>query len=127
MTNAQVYWMDWWRRHMSSAPQRGQYPGSAALAGRDSKPHVSQEMSPARAALNAVVLIMLPLRPHPIGRRWRRTPVRPLDPLPDFVRIESRHDRGKEQYECANRIHTGASLHRRQFRNLDQRNQDAEQ
>jgi hypothetical protein len=24
MTSAHVYWMDWWRRHTSSAPQRGQ-------------------------------------------------------------------------------------------------------
>ena len=59
-----MYWMEWWRRHTSSAPQRGQYPGSAASAGRDSKLQISQETSPASAAVSGTALIVLPSIEH---------------------------------------------------------------
>jgi hypothetical protein len=51
--------MEWWRRPISSAPQRGQYPGSAGSAGRDSKLHVSQDTSPAWAAVSGTAFIAL--------------------------------------------------------------------
>jgi hypothetical protein len=59
MTNAHVYWMEWWRRQESPAPQRGQYPGLPAAAGRSSKLQVSHETSPAWAAVRAAAVIAL--------------------------------------------------------------------
>jgi hypothetical protein len=57
MTNAHVYWMEWWRRHESPAPQRAQYPGAAAATGRDSRLQTSQETSPTWAAVNILISI----------------------------------------------------------------------
>src|ERR1700687_305982 len=57
--NAQVYWIALLRRHSSRVPQRGQCPGFAALTGRTSSPHASQETSPASSALSAVAVILL--------------------------------------------------------------------
>jgi hypothetical protein len=39
--------------------QRGQWPGSAESAGRDSRAQVSQETSPAWAAVSGMALIVL--------------------------------------------------------------------
>ena len=58
MSSAQVYWMEWWWRHSSLSPQRGQYPGSAGSAGRDSKAQVSQETNPAWPAVSGIALII---------------------------------------------------------------------
>src|SRR5262249_41203620 len=65
ITRAQVYWRDWWRRPSSFAPQRGQEPHSSAPMGRDSKPQVSQDTSPACAAVSTVGVIAAAPPPAP--------------------------------------------------------------
>ena len=55
MTSAQVYWMEWWWRHVElHRRSAGSTPARPGSAGRDSKAQVSQETSPAWAAVSGI-------------------------------------------------------------------------
>jgi len=48
---------------------------------------------------------------HSVGGGRRHFAVGPLNPLPDFRWIETHHDRGKDQYNYADRIHANSGVH----------------
>ena len=58
-------------------------------------------------------LIRTELLRHFARHPWRRLVVGPLDSLPDFILVESDHNRGEENHQRPHRIHADAGLHRR--------------